>query len=461
VAPTLLTAGRTSRETSETASHEAGTRRGEALHPWRPFRVAVFCVLVALATDAWLVQGLLVPVIVASGSMSPALLGPHRQWRCAACDRAFVSAIESLPPEGEPAICPNCGAKNDESQAFDRPGQRVLIDRASFLLRGPRRWETVVFRSAEEPAMLCVKRVVGLPGETVEIRQGDVLIDGRVAAKDPAQARTMAVVVHEMTPPSDRWQAPVDAERHVDTGWHVDARGATYRASRKVSAPAASHAESVDRIDWLSYRHVQGFSPRNSPSSAAIVDESPCDQSESRTPSIVTDVTLRCRLQASGAGDVCLRADSRGDVFTARINVMTGLGELVRNQRRVAAIHAPSRPFRTPARVELMLVDRQVLLAIGERPLVQFGYVPSASGGGQPQALAIGGGEADLQVSELAIFRDVFYTPCPNGKAAKHRLGANEFYVLGDNSPHALDSRAGAEIGPVRGDQILGKAVWW
>jgi signal peptidase I len=454
VAPTLLTAGRAPRATSGTTPHEAGAKRREVLHPWRPIRVAVVFVLLALATDAWLVKGLVVPIIVASGSMSPTLLGPHRQWRCADCDHTFISALESLPAEGEPAICPNCGAKNDERQAVDRPGQRVLIDQASFLLRRPRRWETVVFRSAEEPAMLCVKRVVGLPGETVEIRQGDVLIDGRVATKDPAQARAMAVAVHETTSRSDRWQAP------AHSAWQVDARGATYRASRHAWTAAAGDAESLDRVDWLIYRHVQSFSPRSSTSSGSIVDESPCDQSESRTPSVVSDVTLCCRLQASGAGDVCLRAGSRGDVFTARINVATGLVELLQNDRRVASIRAPSRPFHRGVRVELMLVDRQVVLAIGENVLIQYAYVPSASAG-PGQTLAIGGAEADLDVSELVIFRDVFYTPGPNGKPAKHRLGANEYYVLGDNSPHALDSRRGAEIGPVRGDQILGKAVWW
>lgn len=45
----------------------------------------------------------------------------------------------------------------------------------------PERWDVVVFRAPTGRATL--KRVVGLPGETVEIVNGDVLIDGRVAPR--------------------------------------------------------------------------------------------------------------------------------------------------------------------------------------------------------------------------------------------------------------------------------------
>ena len=45
----------------------------------------------------------------------------------------------------------------------------------------PERWDVVVFRAPTGRATL--KRVVGLPGETVEIIDGDVFVDGRVAPR--------------------------------------------------------------------------------------------------------------------------------------------------------------------------------------------------------------------------------------------------------------------------------------
>jgi signal peptidase I len=43
----------------------------------------------------------------------------------------------------------------------------------------PQRGDIVVFRTADDPPLFFVKRVVGLPGETVAIENGAVVIDNR------------------------------------------------------------------------------------------------------------------------------------------------------------------------------------------------------------------------------------------------------------------------------------------
>jgi signal peptidase I len=139
-------------------------------------RVLISLAVIGLLVNTWCVQGLFAPVIVASESMAPALLGPHRQWQCAACAQEFVSNTESLATLESPGVCPNCGALNDAQRGIDRRGDRVFIDRAAFLWRAPRRGEVVVFHSPDDPNALCVKRIAGLPGETVEIEDGDVLV---------------------------------------------------------------------------------------------------------------------------------------------------------------------------------------------------------------------------------------------------------------------------------------------
>ena len=50
-------------------------------------------------------------------------------------------------------------------------------DRA-FLFHPPERGDIIVFRFPQDTSRNFVKRVIGLPGETIEIRQGHVLIDG-------------------------------------------------------------------------------------------------------------------------------------------------------------------------------------------------------------------------------------------------------------------------------------------
>jgi len=58
-------------------------------------------------------------------------------------------------------------------------GQEVLIDRFVFKLLSPDRYDIVCFYPrGNEHSHLYIKRVIGLPGETVVIRDGYVYIDG-------------------------------------------------------------------------------------------------------------------------------------------------------------------------------------------------------------------------------------------------------------------------------------------
>lgn len=57
--------------------------------------------------------------------------------------------------------------------------QRVIVDRVSMILfNGPGRGDVVVLDSPANKDDLLIKRVVGLPGETITIRQGRVYVDG-------------------------------------------------------------------------------------------------------------------------------------------------------------------------------------------------------------------------------------------------------------------------------------------
>lgn len=52
----------------------------------------------------------------------------------------------------------------------------LVIDELSYRFRQPVRGEIVVFRYPSDHTQFFIKRVIGLPGETVEITDGDVII---------------------------------------------------------------------------------------------------------------------------------------------------------------------------------------------------------------------------------------------------------------------------------------------
>lgn len=65
-------------------------------------------------------------------------------------------------------------------------GDRVLADR----IAGFQRWDIVTFRSPEDRNVTVVSRLVGLPGETIELRNGQVLRNGGVLPR-PASIRAL------------------------------------------------------------------------------------------------------------------------------------------------------------------------------------------------------------------------------------------------------------------------------
>ncbi len=55
-------------------------------------------------------------------------------------------------------------------------GQYLIIDEVTYHFHGPQRGDVIVFKAPPEPAKYYIKRVIGLPGETVKIKDGKVTI---------------------------------------------------------------------------------------------------------------------------------------------------------------------------------------------------------------------------------------------------------------------------------------------
>lgn len=58
-------------------------------------------------------------------------------------------------------------------------GEYLLIDEISYAMRDPARGEVIVFRFPQNESQFFIKRIMGLPGETVEIARGRITIKNR------------------------------------------------------------------------------------------------------------------------------------------------------------------------------------------------------------------------------------------------------------------------------------------
>lgn len=52
----------------------------------------------------------------------------------------------------------------------------LIVDELSYYMRPPKRGEAIIFRYPKDPSQFFIKRIIGLPGEKIQIQKGKVMI---------------------------------------------------------------------------------------------------------------------------------------------------------------------------------------------------------------------------------------------------------------------------------------------
>lgn len=63
-------------------------------------------------------------------------------------------------------------------------GDNLIVDKISYRFREPERYEIVVFPYRHQENTYYIKRIIGLPGESVQIKNGEVYINGKVLGEN-------------------------------------------------------------------------------------------------------------------------------------------------------------------------------------------------------------------------------------------------------------------------------------
>lgn len=160
-----------------------GDRRlGRALGRWLAYGLAVAAVA---ALEAFVVDEFVLvtarPLLVAD--MSPTLRYRHSVRPCPACGGEFVVTV--FPQRGAdgavrtdegPGVCANC--LHSERRVPHLGPVRSLDHYVVNRLMAPERWRVVAFARGGRRSFPSTGRVVGLPGETIVLRDGAVWADG-------------------------------------------------------------------------------------------------------------------------------------------------------------------------------------------------------------------------------------------------------------------------------------------
>ena len=498
--------------------------------------------------------------IIPTGSMAPTLIGRHMdvvfpqcgfQYTASGSDEAdhHGNVVNNPGVKVVASTCPLCrytmsiapadpqveGANPNPSYS----GDRIWVSKVPYHFTEPRRFDVLVFRYPMEAETYYIKRLVGLPNETVKIFHGDLFVKGgadtdfAIVRKPPEKLRAMAQVVHDNDYVSQslidknwptRWQ---EWGPEGPAQWQVSDDTRYYSIDAKQAGDAWIRYEHTvpSEENWEGRRWPPEFTPRPQlitdfyAFNTDILRQERVASTQSLGLHWVGDLLLECELDLkSDRGVVLLDVVKGGRHFGCQIDVATGKATLsidgVSNWKPSAdtTVRGPGTHAVTFANADRQLVlwvDGKAVQFDRETTYENLNNDRPQSTSADPGDLApvgVGSRGAALEVRHLRVLRDIYYiadkghyvgpiNDYPNHfflagfdrseladffasperwtdkngnsvfdarKAELFPLGADQFFVLGDNSPASADARLWDQHFVDR-DLLVGKAlmIYW
>jgi signal peptidase I len=155
------------------------TTMRQAAVAWLPTLIpgATLIAITFCVVRPWLFE----PFKTPANSMAPTILGRHWEAPCPRCGSpAYCSPEDNRVSISGRPVPMVCSKERRQCEVVDPP--HTVHSRDRFIVckyLQPKRWDVIVFRLPEDPKTIHCQRLVGLPGETVTIRDGAIWIDGK------------------------------------------------------------------------------------------------------------------------------------------------------------------------------------------------------------------------------------------------------------------------------------------
>lgn len=408
---------------------------------------------------------------VIGASMAPHFLGEHFQVQCEGCGGEVVADFEQSKTN-ESLICPFCGIPNSVSECRRQASDRVTIELDSNSLS---RWDVVAFQlpSAQEAG---VKRVVGLPGESIEIRDGNLWLEGGLIRKTIAEQKRTRILIHDSSKTNSEtalWQA-VDSN-----GVRLDRAEHRFESGDFVLDSKAASSE----LQWFEFCNQRNYARKTDLNSAGgekilawpIEDNYGYNQSLWRNLNVVDEIFVSLGFSTTGIRRVGWKYELGDRTYSFEIDVVgrelaiTVLGDSA--QKRIGQYALAEGIFGDPeTEVEFSTIDRLAVVLIGGIEVAQFELEapvrvlpksePMSARLFQIGAVGKAGVGEDRLLGRVRIWRDIYYSPSQeNNGESQLLIGAPDgFLLLGDNQPVSIDSRHWPNAS-VPSEQLIGKVL--
>ena len=391
------------------------------------------------------------PFHIPTGSMAPALRGHHRVAVCPCCGQEVVVGRVGADADGSgqarfyrKAFCQNCGLfPVPLGPAPEIPGDKILVNRTSFLFRPPTRWEIVVFRLL---GSFYIKRVLGLPGEEIVIHDGDVYVNGELLRKTFAESRRMGLLIFDQDhAPPERWECQPGAQM---TGNVIEIDG-------------------LDSPRMATYRNYLSATKK----CEAIRDEYAYNAGVHADSECVHDFLIETEIEVTGGtGSVSLRLCDGSDWVEMLLPVgearpveafawpmlEPGQTRKLAESDRAFAVRPGQR-----CRVALAFVDRRISLLVDGNEWLSADLPAVKERAGVERPFQVQADGVRVRLHGFRLYRDVHYgQQGSNGvRGNSVRLGADQLFLLGDNSPNSEDSRFWPGQGRVDAGTLVGAVL--
>lgn len=155
-------------------------KRHKATEVARTLEWILTAFILAFVFRAFFMEAFRIP----TGSMAPTLRGDHYRLACHQCGYEFDYGFTGGRKRSITTRCPSCGYYQAlEGSTRPTNGDRILVLKSIYQFVEPKRWDVIVFKNPPEPNINYIKRLIGKPGEKVEIIDGDVYINDEIARK--------------------------------------------------------------------------------------------------------------------------------------------------------------------------------------------------------------------------------------------------------------------------------------